>query len=56
LEGPLKSGALNFLTKVENKISKCKRAMKEIKKAFIDSHEDEKNFLKEIAIYRSLVR
>ena len=49
------SGTLAMIKKVENKFSKCPRAMKVIKKAFIDLQEDEKNFMKEIYIYRSLV-
>ena len=49
------NGTLAMVKKVENKFSKCPRAMKVIKKAFIDLQEDEKNFMKEIYIYRSLV-
>ena len=48
------SGTLALIKKVENKFSKCPRAMKVIKKAFIDLQEDEKNFMKEIVIFRSL--
>lgn len=50
------SGTLGLVKKVKNKFSQCIRAMKVIKKAFIDLQEDEKNFMKEIAILRTLVR
>jgi calcium-dependent protein kinase len=49
------SGTLGLVKKVKNKFSMCIRAMKVIKKAFIDLQEDEKNFMKEIAILRTLV-
>lgn len=49
------SGTLALIKKVKNKFSNCIRAMKVIKKAFIDLQEDEKNFMKEIAILRTLV-
>ena len=49
------SGTLALIKKVKNKFSGCIRAMKVIKKAFIDLQEDEKNFMKEIAILRTLV-
>jgi hypothetical protein len=49
------SGTLGLIKKVRNKFSNCIRAMKVIKKAFIDLQEDEKNFMKEIAILRTLV-
>lgn len=49
------SGTLGLVKKVRNKFSSCVRAMKVIKKAFIDLQEDEKNFMKEIAILRTLV-
>ena len=49
------SGTLGLVKKVKNKFSNCERAMKVIKKAFIDLQEDEKNFMKEIAILRTLV-
>jgi calcium-dependent protein kinase len=48
------SGTLALVKKVKNKFSGCIRAMKVIKKAFIDLQEDEKNFMKEIAILRTL--
>lgn len=50
------SGTLALIKKVKNKFSGCIRAMKVIKKAFIDLQEDEKNFMKEIAILRTLVK
>lgn len=48
------SGTLALIKKVKNRFSNCVRAMKVIKKAFIDLQEDEKNFMKEIAILRTL--
>jgi calcium-dependent protein kinase len=48
------TGTLALVKKVKNKFSGCIRAMKVIKKAFIDLQEDEKNFMKEIAILRTL--
>jgi calcium-dependent protein kinase len=48
------SGTAAVVKKAKNKFSKCIRAMKVIKKAFIDLQEDEKNFMKEIAILRTL--
>jgi len=45
---------LTKVKKVENKYSHCTRALKIIKKAYIDQQEDEKNFMKEIYVYRSL--
>ena len=48
------NNALTILTKVVNKFSGCVRLMKTIKKALIDAQEDEKNFMKEIAILRTL--
>jgi len=50
----LSVGTLYSIKKVINKLSGCVRSMKEIKKAFIDLQEDEKNFMKEIAILRTL--
>lgn len=50
----LASGTLAIIRKVVNKLSHCVRSMKVIKKAFIDLQEDEKNFMKEIAILRTL--
>lgn len=50
----LASGTLAIIRKVQNKQSACTRSMKVIKKAFIDLQEDEKNFMKEIAILRTL--
>lgn len=50
----LASGTLAIIRKVVNKLSNCVRSMKVIKKAFIDLQEDEKNFMKEIAILRTL--
>jgi calcium-dependent protein kinase len=50
----LSAGSLYSIKKVVNKLSGCVRSMKEIKKAFIDLQEDEKNFMKEIAILRTL--
>ena len=50
----ISAGALYSIKKVTNNLSGCVRSMKEIKKAFIDLQEDEKNFMKEIAILRSL--
>lgn len=50
----LASGTLAIIRKVMNKLSHCVRSMKVIKKAFIDLQEDEKNFMKEIAILRTL--
>jgi hypothetical protein len=47
---------LAIVRKVKNKFSGCIRSMKVIKKAFIDLQEDEKNFMKEIAILRTLVK
>lgn len=47
-------GSLYSIKKVVNKLSGNIRSMKEIKKAFIDLQEDEKNFMKEIAILRTL--
>jgi len=49
------SGTLAIVRRAQNKFSNCVRAMKVIKKAFIDLQEDEKNFMKEIAILRTLV-
>lgn len=49
------SGALALVKKVKNRFSGSIRAMKVIKKAFIDLQEDEKNFMKEIAILRTMV-
>jgi hypothetical protein len=51
----ISSGTLALVKKVQNKFSGCIRSMKVIKKAFIDLQEDEKNFMKEIAILRTLV-
>jgi calcium-dependent protein kinase len=48
------NNSLTILTKVVNKFSGCIRLMKTIKKAFMDAQEDEKNFMKEIAILRTL--
>ena len=48
------NNSLTILTKVVNKFSGCVRLMKTIKKALIDAQEDEKNFMKEIAILRTL--
>ena len=48
------NNSLTILTKVVNKFSGCVRLMKTIKKAFMDAQEDEKNFMKEIAILRTL--
>jgi calcium-dependent protein kinase len=48
------SGTLASICRVKNKFSGCVRSMKTIKKAFIDLQEDEKNFMKEIAILRTL--
>ena len=50
----ISSGELGTIKKVKNKISGCIRSMKVIKKAFIDLQEDKKNFMKEIAILRTL--
>lgn len=50
----LATGTLSIIRKVMNKLSGCIRSMKVIKKAFIDLQEDEKNFMKEIAILRTL--
>ena len=50
----LTTGSLASISKVKNKFSGCIRSMKTIKKAFIDLQEDEKNFMKEIAILRTL--
>lgn len=50
----LVTGTLSVTKKVVNKLSKCVRSMKIIKKAFIDMNEDEKIFMKEIAILRTL--
>ena len=51
----MSSNTLITIRKVRNKFSGCIRSMKMIKKAFIDQQEDEKNFMKEIAILRTLV-
>jgi hypothetical protein len=51
----MSSNTLITIRKVKNKFSGCIRSMKMIKKAFIDQQEDEKNFMKEIAILRTLV-
>ena len=48
------TGTLASITRVKNKFSGCVRSIKTIKKAFIDLQEDEKNFMKEIAILRTL--
>lgn len=50
----LSQNTLSLIKKVINKQSNCVRSMKIIKKAFIDLQEDEKNFMKEIAILRTL--
>ena len=50
----MQSGTLASICRVKNKFSGCVRSMKTIKKAFIDLQEDEKNFMKEIAILRTL--
>lgn len=50
----MSKGFLYTIKKVVNKLSGTVRSMKEIKKAFIDLQEDEKNFMKEIAILRTL--
>jgi len=50
----MQSGTLATIIRVINKFSGCVRSMKIIKKAFIDLQEDEKNFMKEIAILRTL--
>ena len=50
----MQSGTLASIYRVKNKFSGCVRSMKTIKKAFIDLQEDEKNFMKEIAILRTL--
>lgn len=50
----ISSCTLTMMKKVKNKFSNCVRSMKVIKKAFIDLQEDEKNFMKEIAILRTL--
>jgi hypothetical protein len=51
----ISSNTLAIVKKVKNRFSNCIRSMKMIKKAFIDLQEDEKNFMKEIAILRTLV-
>lgn len=48
------NGALASISRVTNKFSRCVRSMKKIKRSFIDLQEDEKNFMKEIAILRTL--
>ena len=48
------NNSLSILTKVVNKFSGCIRLMKTIKKIYMDAQEDEKNFMKEIAILRTL--
>ena len=50
----MQSDSLATIIRVINKFSGCVRSMKIIKKAFIDLQEDEKNFMKEIAILRTL--
>ena len=50
----MQADTLATIVRVINKFSGCVRSMKIIKKAFIDLQEDEKNFMKEIAILRTL--
>ena len=50
------SGPLGVTKKVKNKFSGCYRSLKVIKKALIDQQEDEKFFMKEIAMLRTLVK
>ena len=50
----IQSGTVESIIRVINKFSGCIRSMKIIKKEFIDLQEDEKNFMKEIAILRTL--
>ena len=52
----LSSNSVAVIRRVKNRFSGCIRSMKIIKKAFIDLQEDEKNFMKEIAILRTLVK
>ena len=54
LQDKMQTGTLASICRVKNKFSGCIRSMKTIKKAFIDLQEDEKNFMKEIAILRTL--
>ena len=51
---PIQHGTTSMTKKVKNKFSGMIRSMTVIKKAFIDLQEDEKNFMKEIAILRTL--
>jgi len=44
-----------MVKKVEHRFSKNIRAMRVIRKGLIDLQEDEKNLLKEVFIFRSLV-
>ena len=53
LEHIYSDGLITYKT-VQNKFSNCIRTMKIIKKAFIDLQDDERNFMKEIAILRTL--
>lgn len=46
------SNGMTSIIQVTNKFSKAVRAMKTIKRSFIDLQEDEKNFMKEIALLR----
>lgn len=50
------SGPLGLTKRVRNKFSGCIRSLKVIKKALIDLQEDEKFFMKEIAMLRTLVK
>lgn len=49
------SGPLGVTKKVRNKFSGCHRSLKIIKKALIDQQDDEKFFMKEIAMLRTFV-
>ena len=51
---PINHGTTSMTKRVKNKFSGMIRSMTVIKKAFIDLQEDEKNFMKEIAILRTL--
>lgn len=54
LQDKIQGTALSSIQKVTNRFSNCIRSMKKIKRSFIDLQEDEKNFMKEIAILRTL--
>lgn len=50
------TGPLGNTKRVKNKFSGCIRSLKLIKKALIDLQEDQKFFMKEIAMLRTLVK